>query len=164
LTEFLVVGCSRCQTRRVVARGPKTASCPRCGARIDLERARVLFAADAIEKAQAYLGEAAAREAGDLRGYKADVAAAPAPAAGRRKELRAIATSVGAATGRANQLKVILRRGFEAFGELAVEDLERIAKQAGMDASGAQLADDAVDLGLAGRTKTGALVPLREGR
>jgi len=124
----------------------------------------VLFSSRSVEEAQAFLGEAAAREAGDLSGYRREVRASKAPLDERAKELRAIASSVGAATGRANQLKLILRRGFEAFGELRVEDLDKIAREAGFDESGEDLARSAVEFGLAGRTASGALVPLREGR
>lgn len=124
----------------------------------------VLFSSRSVGEAQAFLGEAAARDAGDLSGYRRDVGTSKTPSDDRSRELRAIASSVGAATGRANQLKLILRRGFEAFGELRVEDLEKIAHEAGFDESGEDLAQSAVEFGLAGRTKSGALVPLREGR
>jgi hypothetical protein len=145
----------------VAEEGRKTASCQRCGRSIDLKAGTPLFASGHLEDVQAFLGRLSAKEAG---------AAPPPPTPAtfarteRDRERARIAQALGAASGRANQVKLILRRGFEAFGELTPEDLDAIARQADLDLDGAELAESAVELGLAARVASGALVPLREGR
>jgi len=126
--------------------------------------ARVLFSSGSLEEAQAFLGEAAAKQAGELGRYRREAGPPAGKEEGRSRELRRIAESVPSATGRLNQLKLILRKGFESFGELTPEDLTRIARDAGFDESGEAIAKEIVEHGLAGRTSKGALVPLREGR
>ncbi len=161
--RYLAIGCPRCRARRVAEQGRKTASCHRCGSTIDLRASTPLFASPHLEEVQAFLGQEAAR-ASPAGGWFARVGAAEAPPRGERERERArIAVALGAASGRANQLKLILRRGFEAFGEVTVEDLAAIARQAELDVTAEELALEAVDLGLAGRSASGALVPLREG-
>ncbi len=110
------------------------------------------------------MGQEAAKAGGGAA--RGDLTATPrVTQSGQRARERAkIAEAVGHATGRANQLKLILRRGFEAFGEVTVEDLDAIARGADLEESGEELATQAVELALAGRSKKGALVPLREGR
>ena len=159
--RYLAVQCARCKARRVAEEGRKTAQCSRCGSTMDLRSTSPLFASSTLEEVQAYLGERAAKDAD-----------APSPTAGkapagrteRERERAKIAVALGGASGRANQVKLLLRRGFEAFGELTLEDLDAIASQSDLDVTGEDLAESAVELGLAGRSATGALVPLREGR
>lgn len=163
--RFAVVACPRCGGRRVVEEGRKTAQCPRCANRIDLARARPQFTADSVEEARAFIGESASRAAGSLKGFREDVRARTrGRLSAHDRELRKIAEASLAATNRANRLRAILRRSFEAFGELTVEDLEKIATYSGLGESGEDLAQDVVDLGLAGRGERGELLPLREGR
>ncbi len=159
--RYLAVECPRCKARRVAEEGRKTASCTRCGRSIDLRTVPALFASAHIEEVQAFLGMHAAKEAGAA---PPPGEAPPSPRSQRERERAAIAKALGAASGRANQIKLILRRGFEAFGEVTLDDLDAIAWQADLDVDGAELADSAVELGLAGRSAKGALVPLREGR
>ena len=159
--RYMAIECPRCKARRVAEEGHKTASCHRCGRSIDLKAGAPLFASAHLDEVQAFLGKLGAQRAG--------AAPPPAPAAAsarteRERERARIAQALGAASGRANQIKLILRRGFEAFGELTQDDLDAIARQADLDVDGAELADSAVELGLAARSATGALVPLREGR
>jgi hypothetical protein len=158
--RFTVHACPRCKGRRSVEEGRKTAQCPRCGAVIDVRAGTPLFGPASLEDVQAFLGGLAAREAN-----AAPPGPAPAPARSERERERArIALALGGASGRANQLKLLLRRGFEACGELTAEDLDSIARQSDLGLTGEELADGAVELGLAGRSPAGSLVPLREGR
>ncbi len=149
-----------------VAEGPqRTASCPRCGARIELSRAPALLKTASLDEARAFIGSKSARDEGRLAAFAGDLKGAPSPPPSPREKERArIAAAVGAASGRTNQLKLILRRGFEAFGEVADEDLARICDLAELPWSCAELAEAALDQGLAARSKKGALIPLREGR
>jgi hypothetical protein len=159
--RYMAVQCPRCRARRAAEEGRKTAQCQRCGSTIDLRAGPALFQAARIEDVQAFLGELAAKEAG----APSPGGEAKAPARTERERERArIAEAMGGASGRANQVKLVLRRGFEAFGELTPEDLDSIAAQAELDLTGEELAASAVELGLAGRLANGALVPLREGR
>lgn len=161
VSGYMAVQCPRCKARRVAEEGRKTAQCQRCGATIDLKSVRALYSSAHVEDVQAFLGELAAKEAGAPSPGKPSTAGARTE---RERERAKIAAAMGGASGRANQLKLMLRRGFEAFGELTPEDLASIASQADLDLTGEELADGAVELGLAGRSKDGALVPLRDGR
>ena len=152
--RFRVVSCPHCSAERIVDDVQKSGACPRCGARIELATARVHFESATQEEARAFMG----RKAG------AQAKAVPAPADSRGRELRKIAESLGAASSPGNRLRLILRRGFEAFGELSVADLDKIARMAGLEETGADLAAQADELGLAARGTGGRLVPLREGR
>jgi len=165
MTAYLVVACPRCGAMRVAEAERKTASCPRCGARIELSGFPPLLKSASLDEARAFIGSKGAKDAGRALAFAREVqAAARAPTPAREKERARIAAAVGAASGRTNQLKLILRRGFEAFGEIAVEDLARICDLAELPWSGAELAEAALEQGLAARAKSGALVPLREGR
>ena len=157
----MAVQCPKCKARRVAEQGRKTAQCQRCGATIDLKAGRPLFSSVSVEDVQAFLGELAAKEAGAPPPTRA---APPSARSERERERARIALAMGGASGRANQVKLLLRRGFEAFGELTAEDLDAIAAQADLEVTGEELADSAVELGLAGRSTRGTLVPLRDGR
>jgi len=162
--QFVVVGCPRCGALRVTEEGRKSAACPRCGAKVDLAHAPPLFASESLEAAQLFMGEHAAKKGGGAPRADLTATARVTKAGERAKGRAAIAQALQRATGRANQLKLILRRGFEAFGEVTVEDLDAIARGAEIGASGEELAEQAVELALAGRSDRGTLVPLREGR
>jgi hypothetical protein len=145
----------------VAEEGRKTAGCQRCGATIDLRAHPPLFASQSLDEVRVYLGERGAAEAG------APSPGRPAPAAAaseRAREIARIAAALPKASGRANQIRLVLRRGFEAFGELTPADLDAVAAQADLGLTGQELGDGAVELGLAARSANGALVPLREGR
>jgi hypothetical protein len=147
----------------------KSAQCARCPHRIDLSAARRHFTSLSAEEARAFIG-AANRKAveGRRRGGGAPAAAgelAPAgPTDPRAQELRRIGEGLGAARGPAGRLRAILRKGFEAFGELTPEDLDEIARAGDLEESGEELAEAAVDQGLAARGRGGSLIPLREGK
>ena len=68
------------------------------------------------------------------------------------REGRGIAVLQAAPAG----VGVYRRLGFEAFGELTLEDLDRIAEQSELGVTGEELAESAVELGLAGRSARGA--------
>lgn len=161
--RYNVVACLRCTRRRLVEAGRKSATCTGCGASIDLARARALFESNSQEEAQAFLGAAAAKAEGHAP-PRASVEGAGGLRGERERVLGAIASSVGAASGRTNQLKLILRRGFEAFGELGPKDLARICELAELPWSAAELTEAAFEQGLCARSEKGALIPLREGR
>jgi hypothetical protein len=168
--KFAVVGCPRCGALRVVEEGRKGAQCPRCAHRIDLRVARRHFESKDVEEARAYMGAAnrgaAHRRAGAIGsadpGTLAPVAASPGAA--RTQELRRIGRSLGAARGPSGRLRSILRKGFEAFGQLTPEDLDIVARAGELNETGQELAQAAVDQGLAARGPGGELVPLRDGR
>lgn len=167
---FAVVGCTRCGSLRVVEEGRKSAQCPRCSHRIDLTVARRHFQTSSAEEARLYLG-AANREGAKRRGGRGRLPettpldlGAPAPQDARSVELRRIGQSLGAARGPGGRLRAILRKGFEAFGQLTADDLDAIARAGELEESGQELAEAALDQGLAGRGPGGALIPLREGK
>lgn len=168
--KFAVVGCPRCGSLRVAEQGRKGAQCPRCSHRIDLSAARRHFQSDSAEEARRFIGAANRRDA-ERRGGRGRVPATrtadlgtPAPADARSAELRRIGQGLGATRGPAGRLRAILRKGFEAFGHLTAADLDAIARAGELDESGEELAEAAVDQGLAARGPGGALIPLREGK
>lgn len=165
---YAVVGCPRCGSLRIVEGKRKTALCARCPHRIDLATARRHFTSASAAEARAFLG-AANRDAASGRrargGTVGDADLRPVPARDTRaRELRRIGASVGAARGPAGRLRAVLRKGFEAFAELSEADLDAIARAGEFEQSGEELAEAAVELGLAARGAGGALVPLREGK
>jgi hypothetical protein len=160
--KYLVVACPRCDRRRVVEAGRKSTTCPGCGRSIDLTHARALVESPSVEDAQTFLGAAAAKAAGESL-PRGPLKGEAGPGAEHERVLRSIAASVGGASGRTNQLKLILRRGFEAFGELTDADLARICTLGEVPWSGPELAEAALEQGLCARSKNGALLPLREG-
>jgi hypothetical protein len=79
------------------------------------------------------------------------------------RELRRIGESLGAARGPAGRLRLILRKGFAAFGHLSDGDLDAIARAGEIEETGSALAQAALDQGLAARGPNGALIPFRDG-
>lgn len=161
--RYHVVACTRCQRRRLVEAGRKSTTCPGCGRPVDLARARPLFESDSLEQARDFLGASAAKAEG-ASVPRGTLKGESAPRGEHERVLGSIAASVGAASGRTNQMKLILRRAFQAFGQLAQDDLSRICTLAELPWSGEELAEAALEQGLCARSATGALIPLREGR
>ncbi len=165
--KYAVVGCPRCGALRVVELGRKSAQCARCPNRIDLSHARRHFTSPSAEEARAYIGVANRGAAGGRREPTSAVPdsdlRAGRPDNAHARELRRIGESLGAARGPAGRLRLILRKGFSAFGHLTEADLDAIVRAGEVAETGSELAEAALDQGLAARGPNGVLIPLRDG-